>query len=82
MVGIESWSRNGPTRMKLYSQQFGLTFPFLFYGPLYGYYALGSPTIYVLDRKARFVGYWSGTGANWRSEAFNNLIRSLLAETR
>lgn len=68
--------------MRLYAQQFGLKFPFLFYGPPYGYYAFGTPTIYILDRKGRFVGYRSGTEGDWHSGALKNLIRSLLAESR
>lgn len=81
VVGIESWSRGGAMRLKLYEQQFGVTFPLLHDGPPYGYPAVGTPTVVLLDRNGRVVGWRSGE-CDWHSREVKELLRILLAQSR
>lgn len=79
VIGIESWSRGGAMRLKLYEQQFGVTFPLLYDGPPWGYPAIGTPTVALLDRKSRVVGWRTGE-CDWHTGPVKELVRMLLAE--
>ena len=78
VIGVESWSRLGPARLKLY-EQYGITFPLLFGGPPAGYGAWATPSVSVIDRKGRVVAYRSGGDCNLSSA--RELLRVLLTES-
>lgn len=81
VVGVESWSRRGPMRLKLYEQEYGITFPLLYGGPPHGYAAAWSPTIALHNRQGRLIATQRGD-CDWSSASVKTLIRELLAESR
>ncbi|MBI4134516.1 MAG: hypothetical protein HY471_00190 [Candidatus Sungbacteria bacterium] len=79
VIGLESWSRNGPARLELYRQQYGVTFPLLYGGPAYGYGAWGSPTVVLLRKDGRVVASRRGS---CDTGALGSLIQYLLDDQK
>lgn len=79
VVGLESWSRAGPHRLEYYRKQYGITFPLLYDGPIWGVPARGSPTAVLFDRTGRVVAYSTGGESDWNGASFRQLITILVA---
>lgn len=78
VLAVEWWSRR--SRLKLYEEQNGITYPMLTGGPPHGYPVRGSPSLALLDRMGRAVAFRPGGECDLRG--VKPLIRALLAQSR
>lgn len=78
VLAVEWWTPR--SRLKVFEQQYGVTYPMLTGGPPHGYPVRGSPSLALLDRTGRAVAYRPGGECDLRE--VKPLIRALLAHPR